>query len=251
MCSEFQTKTSLKQIEQALATHVVDKAKDFQWGSLVRLHTQAPVLELGEEGPQLVMKIFPASPMPNSRLSGIGNQSEGADDGETDSEHVQIKRIYEMSRWKEGFKSHPVLIPMSTFHEFAYWGQEIGTGQEFKIPGEKVLFAAGIAIKPFTPKGDKDSAFSILTHTATKQMLKYHHRLIVLLKSDHALEYLEPMDPETRFEYLIQHRYTGPLEVEKIRNMAKGWEKKTDLQNAKLHREMLYREVLQKEGVAG
>lgn len=248
MCSEYQLHTSPQEVEAALGFPLIDKAQGFAWGGTVKMYTSAPVIELGKDGPELVLKTFPSSPMPNSRLSGIGNQSEG-NDADEDAEHIQIKRIYEMPRWKEGFHKHPLLIPMSSFHEFAYWGSEAGTAQDFTIPGEQVLFAAGIGIRPFTPSGKPGDGFSILTHTATEQMLEYHHRLIVLLKPEHALQYLEESSPEKRFEYLVKNRYTGEFEVTKVRNMAAAWKGRKENQLAKLQREQRYLDVIKKEGV--
>lgn len=251
MCSEYTTKTNPKEIEKSLGVPVVDKAKDFEWGKTVKFYTQAPVIQkLNDDSLQISLRIFPTSPMPNSRLSGLEGQSDGGSETE-DLDERQIKRIYDMKYWKEGFAEDPLLIPLSQFTEFAYWGPELGTAQGFKIPGSKVLFAAGIGIKPFTPKGDKGSAFSMLTHTATDQMFEYHHRLIVLLEPEKALGYLEALTPEERFNYLIENRYTGQFEVSKIRNMAKGWEKRMENQERKLKNELKYREVLKANHVEG
>lgn len=250
MCSEYQTKTSPKEIEEALGVPILNHAAEFEWGSKMNFFKNGPVLQKRASGElELVLKSFPTSPMPNSRISGLEGQSDGGDEEKSDDR--QIKRIYEMALWKDGFKSHPLLIPMSEFTEFAYWGKEKGTAQGFKIPNEKVLFAAGIAIKPFKPNGPVFSGYSILTHTATPQMFEYHQRLIVLFEKRIALEYLEEMSPKERFDFTIANRYTGELEVEKIRSMAKGWEKRIDLQSLKNQRELTYRKVLEKEGVEG
>lgn len=80
-------------------------------------------------------------------------------------------------------------------------------------------------------------------------MLKYHHRFIILLEAEKAISYLDDMEPEERFMYVVENSYKGDLEVEKVRNMAKGWEKRVAQQEAKLHSEMKYRQVLIKEGV--
>ncbi len=82
-------------------------------------------------------------------------------------------------------------------------------------------------------------------------MLEYHHRLIVILEAEKAVGYLAEMTPQERFDYLIENRYTGTFETTKVRNMAKGWEKKIDIQNSKLKNEMYYREVLKSNDVDG
>ena len=79
MCSEYTIKTTPEQIEAALGFPIANKVKDFAWDNVVKMYTNAPAIELGKDGPEMVIKTFPSSPMPNSRLSGIGNQSEGND----------------------------------------------------------------------------------------------------------------------------------------------------------------------------
>jgi putative SOS response-associated peptidase YedK len=250
MCSEYQTKTSPKEIEKALGVTLLNNAEEFEWGKTIKFFNEAPVMQKNKKDElELVLKTFPTSPMPNSRLSGLEGQSDGGADEDIDER--QIKRIYDMKYWKEGFAQTPLLVPISEFTEFAYWGEDIGTAQGFKIPKEKVMFVAAIGIKPFTPKGPPNSAFSLLTHTATEQMLEYHHRLIVLLEKDVALEYLEDMTVEERFNFLIKNRYQGPLEIHKVRNMAKGWEKRSENQARKKKHEMQYRSALAANGVEG
>ncbi len=249
MCSEFTTFISAEKIANALGAQFVRAPDHADWSPLVKMHTKAPVVSRTDQGLSLEVKIFPSSPLPNARLSGIGNQSDGHE--EEAGDEVQIRRIYDLPRWKDGFKNHPVLIPMANFHEFAYWGDQEGTALSFSIPQTEGFFAAGITFRPWSPKGDNHSAFTILTHTATEQMLQYHHRLVVVLPQDQALTYLEPMSPLERFEFLIENRYTGPLEVQKVRNMAKGWDKRAPAQNRKLDSEKRYREILIKEDVLG
>ena len=251
MCSEYHTPQNPKALEKILGVPFLDKTGGFDWGSKIHFYKNGPVLQKSPQGEiEMVIKSFPQSPMPNARLSGLGSQTDSSD-LESDLEHAQVRRIYETKYWKDGFANHPVLVPMSSFTEFAYWGPEIGTAQAFRVPKQEAFVAAGIAMKPFTPKGPAFSAYSILTHTATEQMLRYHFRLIVLLKNKAAAGYLEEMSPEDRFRYVIENRYTGPLEHEKLRDMAKGWEKRVETQTHKLERERHYREVLDKNQVEG
>jgi putative SOS response-associated peptidase YedK len=195
---------------------------------------------MGPSGPRLVERVFPASPFPNSRLSG-------ADTGDAEN----IRRIYDLPTWKEGFRSERLLVPLTDFFEPAYWGSEKGAIMRFHVPEDEVFFIAAIAIKPNVPKTGKRDGFSLITHAATTQMLNYHHRLVVILRGKDALGFLEPGTPEEKFNYLLEHRYTGPLEAEKERTMAKGWEKRVELHNSKLAHEMKYTDKLAKEGVEG
>lgn len=247
MCSEYQTKTTPKDIIRALGVPVIDNAGNFEWGKPVKMFSEAPVIARNATA-QLEMSLstFPASPLPNARLSALEGQTDGPDDKDLDT--VQIKRIYETKRWKEGIESHPVVIPGSRFLEFAYWGPHFGDGMSFRIPDEPVMFIAGIRFNAFKPKV---FGHALLTHTATEQMLEIHHRLVVLLRTKHVLGYLEPMSAKDRFDYVMEHRYTGDLDIQTERSMAKGWDKKVDLQEAKLQRELRYREVLQINQISG
>ena len=250
MCSEFMSKTSSREVEEALGVPVVVNLKERSWDKVIKFSGAAPTL--AREGTEIACseRVFPVSPFPNSRLSGFENQSDGNDDKSADTES-QIQRIYERPRWKKTFSDLPLLVPMTSFTEYAYWGPMEGSALEFSIPDEKVFFAAAIGIKPFVPKTGRENGFSILTHTASKQMLDYHQRLIVILKASVAAGYLEEMSPRDRFNYLIENRYTSELAVRKIRNMAKGWEKRIPVQIAKLDRETEYRKFLKSEDVQG
>jgi putative SOS response-associated peptidase YedK len=250
MCSEYTVKTKPREIEDVLGASVIDHAEAFEWGKTVKFFTQAPVIQKSGNHYELKLRTFPTSPFPNARLSGLEGQSDSGSDND-DVDEIQIKRIYDMKLWKKGFTDDPVLIPMTEFTEFAYWGPNIGTAQGFKIPDEKVMFAAGIGLKPYTPKGEQGDGHAMLTHTATEEMLETHHRLIVLLPAKVALEYLDEMNAIERFDYLIKNRYKGPLNENKVRNMGKGWEKRIENQERKLQNELRYREVLKKVGVEG
>ena len=243
--------TSSKRIEEALGNPVLNKTGKINWDNVIKFSTRAPVLQPSDEGLELVERIFPVSPFPNSRLSGFANQSDGKEDESADPEDRQIRRIYDVPRWKKTFNAEPLLVPMTQFTEYAYWGEQAGSALGFRIPKQELFFAAALSIKPFVPKVAGAEGFSILTHTATEEMLQYHQRLIVLLPAKSALGYFEEMSAEDRFQYLIRHRYAGHLLVDKIRNMAKGWEKRVSVQKAKLHREESYRNTLKVEQVEG
>ena len=246
MCAEYQITVSNKKIQEALGVPLPDYGPTkFDHHQRVRFTVTAPVIERRAEGPVLTSKIFPVNPFPNSRLSGLGLDEDAS---ETDQD---IRRIYDVPLWKKTFAENPLLVPMTSFFEPVYWGKDIGTVQEFKVPDSDVFFIAGMMMKPRVPKSDQLSGFSLLTHTATPQMLKYHQRLVTILKPESALGYLEPMTPQAKFDYLIKHRYVGELAVSKDRNMAKGWEKKVGLQEGKLHREQLYLTALKNEKVNG
>jgi putative SOS response-associated peptidase YedK len=229
---------------------VVNSSGVTEWEKTIRFGAPAPIIEKSAKGFRLTERIFPVNPFPNSRLSGFENQSDAGPERE-DEEDKQIRRIYDVPRWKKAFGESPLLVPMTGFTEFAYWGKQAGSALNFKIPHQDVFFAAGITLKPFVPKTGIDNGFSLLTHTATDEMLQHHHRLIVLLQARDAVDYLEDMSARERFDFLIEKRYVGHLEVKKLRSMAKGWEKRKVAQEAKLKRETVYREVIRAEKIEG
>lgn len=246
MCAEYETRTNQRKIEERLGVALPDIGTvRFNQGKRVKFTVAAPVIAGGLEGPVLTEKVFPVSPFPNARLSGLGLDE---DAGDLDQD---IRRIYEVPLWKKSFSENPVLVPMTSFFEPVYWGSQIGTVQKFSVPDEEIFFVAGMLIKPRTPKLETLGAFSLITHTATSQMMRYHQRLVTILKPDIALKYLEPMDPQTRFNFLIENRYAGELDVEKDRAMAKGWEKRVSQQEAKLKREEAYISALKREKISG
>jgi putative SOS response-associated peptidase YedK len=239
MCAEYTIQVSAKKIREHFGRPLVEE-QTYRFPDRIKFTTGAPVITAGNI---LTEKIFPAQPFPNSRLSGV--EEEGTDLDQ------DIRRVYDVPLWKKSFAEHPVLVPMTGFFEPVYWGKQIGTVQKFTVPGEKVFFVAGMLIKPRVPSRPGLDGFTLLTHTATKQMLQYHQRLVTILKPEFAAQYLEPMSGRERFEFLIQNRFTGDLEVEKDRNMAKGWEKRVAQQEAKLKREQSYRAALEREKVSG
>lgn len=247
MCAEYQVRVSDNKIKEALGVPLSDDDLGKPNSNRrIKLSLPAPIV-LNRGGKIAVEeKIFPVQPFPNSRLSGLANGSE--DEVPTDRE---IRRIYETPTWKKAFTETPVLVPMTEFYEPVYWGPEKGTVQEFKIPGHDVFFAAGILIKSRVPASQTLNAFSILTHTATPQMLQYHQRLVTLLEPSKALQYLEEMTARERFDFLIANRYQDKLEVAKDRSMAKGWEKRISVQTAKLDREKAYLDTLKSESIDG
>ena len=240
MCSEFKTKTKLNEVEATIGESIESNASESSWDRTVKFTNSAPVLVKKKGVLTLEEMIFPAQPFPNSRLSQLKED--------------QIVRIYDVPIWKTGFHQHPCLVPMTSFMEPAYWGPRRGEIVEFSPPAsDKMFFVPGLVIKPRVPATGKFNGFSLLTHTASEQMLEFHHRQLVMLKPQQALEYLEMQDanPEERFNFLVENRYLPTFNVEKERNMAKGWEKRVDQHVEALNEEKHYRSALSKEHVRG
>lgn len=241
MCSEYNISTTDKAIREVLDADVVTLSSNHEWYQKVRLTNKAPILFRRASGDLVLDEyVFPVQPFPNSRLSSIERK-------DLNGEDPQVRRIYDLPTWKKPFEKSPCLVPMSSFIEPVYWGEDAGTAQEFKPPREDLFFIPGIIIPGRTPKTDK--AFSLLTHTPSAQMLKYHHRLLMMLKPADALKYLDAEDARERFDFLLKHRWVPELKVEKNRQLAKGWEKKVDSHVASLDAEKKYIDVLKTEGV--
>jgi putative SOS response-associated peptidase YedK len=240
MCTEYRLFTNPEEIANELGSAVENATAEKSWDLRVRLTNKAPVILKTKNKLQLDEYTFPVNPFPNSRLSGLDAKTLDEDD-------PQVRRIYELPTWKEAFQKTPCLVPMSGFVEPVYWGSEAGTAQEFRPAEKKLFFVAGIVIHGRVPKTSQ--AFSLLTHTPSAQMLKYHHRLLVMLKLEDALTYLELESSRERFDFLIEHRWIPELKIQKDRNLAKGWEKKIDSHKASLEGEKKYISVLKHEGI--
>lgn len=241
MCSEYNVSTTDKDIRKELQQDVINLTDTHSWDRRIRLTTKAPVLMKDPVGKIILDEYtFPVQPFPNSRLSALDSKT-------MDEEEPQVKRIYELPTWKQSFEKSPCLVPMTSFIEPVYWGDEAGTAQEFKPPTGTLFFIPGILIKGRVPKTDK--GFSLLTHTPSSQMLKYHHRLLMMLKPEDAVAYLEAETTKDRFEFLLKNRWVPELKVSKDRNLAKGWEKKIDSHRASLEAEKRYISVLKSEGL--
>lgn len=241
MCSEYHVKTKINEIADELGVPVKSVSENTAWDQRTKFTLHAPVIAKKEDEFRVGELIFPAQPFPNSRLSQI-------------KEDDQVVRIYDIPLWKQSFKQFPCIVPMTSFLEPAYWGKDAGSVIEFTPPKENLFFVPGIVIKPRVPATGKLNGFSLLTHTASEQMLQYHHRLLMLLKPEAAVEYLNldsETDPEERFNFLIENRYVPEFKTMKSRHMAKGWDKRVDQHLAALEDEKAYRSALHQEQVPG
>lgn len=245
MCSEYTSKTTQKELEDALTVSLKNLMNESSWDKKIKMSLQSPILELQNNEIVLTEARFPTPPpFPNSRLSDL---KENKRTGE-----IELTRIYDVASWKHGFNLAPCIVPMKSFIEPVYWGPELGSAMRFSSEQGEQLFVAGLRMIR-SEKEDKTLAgFSLITHTASEQMLKYHHRLIVKLKAPAAIDYLAfDGTPEERFNFLLENRYMPNLKAEKDRTMVKKPKSRIDEQVAKLEKEMQYREFLKTEGVAG
>ena len=229
------TMTKVLPIVLLLASNVF---MTFAWYGHLKFTDRPPVIEMGPDGPRLVRRVFPANPFPNARLSNADDQ--------------QIRRIYDLPTWKQGFAQERCLAIMTAFMEPVYWGEEAGSVMSFATPDAPVFFVAAIGMKPNVPKTGRRDGVALLTHKATPQMLAYHHRQVVVLEPASALAWIETeRTPLEAFEFLLAHRFTGALRVAQDRRMAKGWEKRIETHRQALASETAYVSSLAREGVEG
>lgn len=237
MCSEYSLKITQQQITAALVSKMKNLSAEAVWDQRIRMSQSAPVLYDGGEGIVLDKSIFPVQPFPNSRLSGLEGEA--------------LKRIYDRPTWKKSFTEKTCLIPLTSFFEPVYWGEDAGSVMEFIPKKEDVLFVAGMRIQPRVPATGKTNAFTMLTHTPTALIQKYHQRMLVFLRADAARQWLAPSEEtaEGKLKFLLQNRYLPDLEVAVDRQMAKGWEKRQEQHLHKRDEEESYEKFLASEGL--
>lgn len=249
MCSEFQVRTKTFEIIEALGAQIKNVSKKDAWDERIKMTRPAPVI--GVKGGEIRFNelIFPVRPFPNARLSQIESNRTEKKISATDD---QIRRIYQVPLWKNSFEKFPCLVPMTSFYEPAYWGSHRGEIVEFSDPKETILFVPAILIKPQTPATGLFNGFSLLTHTASEQMLQFHQRLLVCLKPKFALQYLQgEFTPEERYEFLLEHRYVPRFMTSTDRKMAKGWDKRVADHEGSLVDEKKYLDILKREVAQG
>ena len=248
MCAEYQIKATISEIQAELGFPIQKICPADSWSTRIKMSLAAPVIGVKEGEIRLNELIFPVDPFPNARLSQLeSNKTEVADAED------QIVRIYDIPLWKAGFEKYPCLVPMTSFFEPTYWGPFRGDVVEFRDPEHKILFVPSFLIKPREPATGKLNGFSLLTHTASKQIVGYHHRLLVFLEPQRALAYLkmEDLTAEERFEFLLAYRYVPDFNVSFDRVMAKNWERRVEDHEHALANENRYVEALKREGVKG
>ncbi len=245
MCSEYSIKTTQKELETTLKTQLKNMSGVHEWNQKVKMTLKAPLIEMQNGDIVLTEGVFPKPPpFPNSRISDLKiNRQTGEE---------ELVRIYDVQAWKEGFARAPCLIPMSSFVEPVYWGHEIGKAVQFTAKDEPLLFVAGLRMIRANHPDKSKAGFSLLTHTASPQMLDYHHRLIFLLTKEHALDWItQDFLPTERFDFLLKHRSIPHFKIATDRVMAKKPQARIDEQKSKLKEEIRYVNFLKTEGILG
>jgi putative SOS response-associated peptidase YedK len=226
MCAEYTLRTTENDIEYALREKFRNESMNLSWDLHLRIRSQAPVI-LRKEGEIVLEEMsfslkppFVKYPTFNARLSSW--------DERTDS----LVPIYGKPTWKRPFSSTRCLVPMTGFIEPIYIGERAGTAQEFRSNDDKVLFAAAIYERYADPKsGEVYEGFAPILHTPSDYILEIgHHRMLVFLKPEDALHWIQDKEAEPKgaFRFLLTKRYLPQLNATTFRQLAKNWEKKCD-----------------------
>lgn len=230
MCAEFMIRASNQKIRRALG--LPPGLDDEEWSSHVRLYGQAPVIVAQPSDGQVDVALKPmgfslkpqGTPYPtfNARLLSW------------DERKNRAVPFFEKPTWKKPLNDHRCLVPMSGFIEPIYSGDYAGQMVQFKPVSGETLFAAGLYDDGVDKEtGEIYEGFTLVIHVPSPFVLKVgHHRQPLFLKPEHARQWIEPsflaprLDPKQALEFLLKNRYTPELEVETVRTMARGWEKR-------------------------
>jgi len=111
--------------------------------------------------------------------------------------------------FKKALMANRIAIPTSGFVE---WSHDAATKKaldkyRFTLPGESVLYLAGICESFTLPDGKKEDRFAILTTEANDMMRGYHDRMPVYLKKEELADWFTD---RTCIEDIL-HRTQPPL----------------------------------------
>lgn len=164
------------------------------------------------------------------------------------SYNTRIDTVLDKPTWKEPFRKHHVIVPMTEFIESSYWGKPAGHIISFFEKDKKMLYAAGI-YNPWHDRktGEVIDTYSILTDDPPKSVDDAgHDRCPMFLTEEGAREWLTNGDlrastaaneckkstPKDEYvysqklvEFLRDHRARLKFDYEIVRPLKTGWEK--------------------------
>lgn len=119
----------------------------------------APVIT--EDGPAIMKWGFP---MYGSTQTAINARSETA-----------VQKFM----FSAALRQRRVVIPTTGFYEWAHVGKKATDKYLFRIPGQQMLYLAGLYASFAKPDGTREDYFTILTTAANGSMCPYHDRMPV------------------------------------------------------------------------
>ena len=151
----------------------------------------APVV--GLEGPEIMRWGFP---MQGKSQTIINARSETA---------------YERPMFRSALTARRVVIPTTGFYEWSHKGGKSKDKFLFRVPGEKILYLAGMFTDFNLPTG-REKRFTILTTAANESMKPYHDRMPVYIAANERNAWVN--DPASVEEIL--NRQQPSLYAEKV-----------------------------------
>jgi putative SOS response-associated peptidase YedK len=146
--------------------------------------------------------------------------------------NARLDSLTEKPTWRAPLETQRCVVPISEFHEPAYWGPLAGNIVRFTSP--EPLLAAGLWKKWRNPKdGLETSSFAIIVHEAYPIVEEYgHDRSPVFLDETAAEEWIRGGRQEGgKLVQFLEHRRAHPkLEPTVQRAMKAGWEKRIPLE---------------------
>jgi putative SOS response-associated peptidase YedK len=105
--------------------------------------------------------------------------------------------------WREGLKMRRCLVPVRGWYE---WSEQPGGGKQpyfIHVPGVEVLALAGLWSRRRSEQNGETLSCAVLTCAAAPAIALLHHRMPVVLRSEHCAEWLDPATPAQRVQQII------------------------------------------------
>jgi putative SOS response-associated peptidase YedK len=144
--------------------------------------------------------------------------------------NARLDAVAVKATWKNALTTHRCIVPLSEFHEPAYWGPL--AGNMIRYASEEPLFAAGLWKRWRNPKdGTEVSSFAIIVHDAYPIVEEHgHDRSPVFLDEEGAKEWIREgtgtLPGPKLVEFLESRRARPALDVSVQRPLKAGWEKR-------------------------
>lgn len=90
--------------------------------------------------------------------------------------NARCETAHERPMFKDALMTRRIVIPTTGFYEWTHEGKKAKDKFLFRLPGEAMLYLAGLFMAFEMPTG-KEIRFTILTTEANEAMRPYHHRM--------------------------------------------------------------------------
>ncbi len=105
--------------------------------------------------------------------------------------NARAETVAEKSMFRKSLLERRAVIPTTGFYEWRHEGGKVKEKYMFRVPGESMLYLAGMYNTYKEPDGSTREHFAILTTAANNSMVDYHDRMPVLLRPDERMAWLE------------------------------------------------------------